>query len=418
MPGVRYDLMNSADPRVKNPDAALAAMNLDTSRMNLDTNNFGPRLGFAYRVTQGDRLVLRGGYGVFYARTPAIMTGTAHWQNGIQVRTYTLQLNFPVYPQVLSTPPALGVTPNIYVFAPDYVQPQTHQWSLNLETEVAKDYALTLGYLGVRGVHLSRTRDINLFPAEALQGQLAGATAVTFFRHPGVAGPARPNPAFGRISIFESGANSINHGGFIQLTKRYSRNFQALTSYTFSKVIDTAPNQVAVVVGTDDTLMQQNSLLPNLDRGLGDADIRHRFVISGVWDLPYAGGLANPVARTLLRDYQVSLITTIQSGQHFSPTVFGDPNNNGQTPTDRPPVGRSTLEGPGFASVDMRISRDLPLFREGPRLRLMFEAFNLTNRANFTAFNRGQYSFTAATRTFVPVANYLQRTGTADPRIV
>ena len=73
---------------------------------------------------------------MFYGRTPGILTGTAFSQNGIQVQTYTLTANMPDLPGILSAPPALSRTPDIYVFAPDYVQPLTHQWNFNLERQL------------------------------------------------------------------------------------------------------------------------------------------------------------------------------------------------------------------------------------------------------------------------------------------
>lgn len=270
----------------------------------------------------------------------------------------------------------------------------------------------------MRAQDLGRTRDINLFPAQLIPGTLAGQP-VSFYRHPGTAGPARPNPNFGRISLFESGGSSVYHGGFIQATKRYSAGFQLLASYTWSHVIDNAPESTAVVVGADDSKLTQNMLQPNLDRGNGDSDIRHRFVFSGVWDLNYGQGLSNPVARALLSGYQISTIANVQSGRFFSLTVSGDPNNDRVTATDRPlELGRNTIEGPGFMSVDARISREITVVPERARLRIMVEAFNLTNRANFTAFNRGIYTFNAATQVFSPASNFLVRTGTSDPRIL
>ena len=234
--GIRYDLFELANPKVKNPDPGLAAANLDTSLIPIDKNNIGGRLGFAYRLSQNGNTVVRGGVGNYYGRTPSILTGTAFTQNGIQVQTYTLTANLPAYPSILTAPPALNRTPDIYVFAKDYVQPLTWQWSLNVEHPLGRDYAITAGYLGVRGEHLSRTRDINFLPAVPQQGSFADGTPVTYMRHLG-----RANPAFGRISLFDSGADSIYHGGFIQLSKRFSQNFQVQTSYTFSKVIDSRP---------------------------------------------------------------------------------------------------------------------------------------------------------------------------------
>jgi len=416
--GIRYDLMDSRDPLVRNPDQGLAAMGIDTARMNLDSNNFAPRFGFAYRLTRSNRLLLRGGYGIYYGRTPAILTGTAHSQNGIQVQTYTIRENLPVYPAVLSRPPAASRTPDIYAFAPNYVQPLTHQWSLNVETEVSANWLVTLGYLGVRGTHLTTTRDINLFPSVAERGVWIDGSPIDVLRHPAT----RPNRNFGRISLFDSGQDSIYHGGFVQLTKRLSRSMQILTSYTWSKVIDTVPEATSVVVGTgDDAKVAQDTLLPGLDRGLGDSDIRHRFVFSGVWDIDYARSLTSPAARGILGGYQLSLIANVTSGRWFSQTVGGtsDVNRDGNARTDRPAgVGRNTIEGPGFAAVDLRFSKDVPVGSERVRLRLIFEAFNLTNRANFNNFNRTPVAFNANTLAFTPVAGYLARTGSADPRIL
>ncbi|MBI1788767.1 MAG: TonB-dependent receptor [Acidobacteria bacterium] len=418
--GVRYDVFKLAAGTVKNPDPGLAAMGLDTSRINTDSNNLGPRLGFAYRLTKSDKMVLRGGYGTYYARTPAIMSGTTHTNNGIQVLNYELRSNFPTYPNALAAAPNIrGVTPNIYLFAKEYVQPMTHQWSLNLETQVTPRTSVNLGYLGVRGEHLSQTRDINLYPAELLDGRFADGTAVKFYRHPGTAGPARPNPNFGRISLNDSGADSTYHGGFVQINKRYAKHFQVSAAYTFSKVIDTAPDQTSVVVPFDDGKNVQNTLTPRLDRGPGDANVKHRLVFSSVWDIDYAKSLANPAARALLGGYQLAVLSSVQSGRYFSATVSSDPNNNSQTATDRPPyLGRNTIEGPGFATLDARISRVIPLYRERAQLRIIVEAFNLTNRANFSNFNRGQYTFNAGTRVFTPTTNFLIRTGSADPRIL
>jgi outer membrane receptor protein involved in Fe transport len=417
--GLRYDLFDYRNPSVRNPDAGLLAQGLNTSRIPRDGNNFAPRVGFAYKATDSGRIVVRGGYGIYYWRTPSILTGTAFTQNGIQVQTYTLNAatgGIPVYPNILSAPPALSRRPDIYVFAPNYVQPFSAQWSFNTEFQVARDYAVTLGYLGVRGEHLTRTRDINLFPPQLVSGTLNGAP-ITFLRYPGVGGPARPNSNFGRISVFDSGADSIYHGVFIQLTKRYAQHFLLQTSYTFSKVIDDKPDQTQVVVGVDDSKQAQFPTLPNLDRGRGAADVTHRFVFSSVWDINYANNFSNGFARALLNGYQLSILSQVQSGRPFSFGVGGDPNNDGATATDRPPaVGRNTYTGPNLLTADARFSRDIGI-GERAKLRLIFEAFNLTNRANFSTLLTTQYNFTAATNTFTAAPGFLSRTATFDPGI-
>lgn len=420
--GIRYDLFSYAQPLVKNPDALLAAAKLDTSRINRDRNNLAPRFGFAYRLDEAGKTVVRGGYGVFYGRTATILIGTAHSQNGIQVQTYTLSAAnavqapvIPKYPAVLAAPPTIGRTPDIYVVDPGYVQPQTHQWNFNLERQIGKDLAITLGYLGVRGVHLTRARDINLFPAALVQASFANGTATSFYAHPA----GRPNPSFGRITLDDSGGDSVYHGAFLQATKRYSRNFQLQASYTFSKAIDSLPDQTSVVIGSDDAKVAQDTLNPNADRGPGDAHIPHRFVVSTVWDINYANRLASKPAQYILGGYQFSIIGSAQSGRRFSARTNADLNNDGNRASDRSPgYGRNTIEGPGFAAVDLRVSKDLPIYTERAKLRLIFEAFNALNRTNFTTINQTAFNYTAATKVFVPVATFLAPTNTSDPRIL
>src|SRR5262249_27423838 len=159
----------------------------------------------------------------------SIITGTAFSQNGIQVLNYTLfpgDPAFPTYPSILSAAPPLA-PPNLYIFDPTYKTPRTHQFSLNIEKRIGPGASVTVGYLGVHGQNLTRTRDINLFPSVLTQGTLCAdaactaSTPVSYFRHPGAASPARPNAAFGRISVFESGGDSNYNGLFIQFVKRY-----------------------------------------------------------------------------------------------------------------------------------------------------------------------------------------------------
>lgn len=415
--GYRYDLMSFAQPSVLNPDPGLAAGGLRTNYINKDTNNHAPRLGFAYRLDQDGKHVVRGGYGIFYARTPSILIGTAHSQNGIQVQTYTLTSNLPTYPNILTAPPAVARTPDIYVVDPHYVQALTAQWNLNYEVQLAKDYAVTFGYLGVRGYHLSRTRDINLFPLFADAATYAdGTPAVIYTRQ-----ATRPNTNFGRISLFDSGGDSVYHGGFVQLTKRFSRNFQLLTNYTWSKVIDSVPDATSVVVGSDDGKVALDTLNPNRDRALGDANVKHRFVASGVWDLNYWHGTSNGFVRYAVNGWQISGIFNARSGNPYSPGLGGnaDVNRDGNTRNDRAPMaGRNIYTLPSVYTMDARVSKVIPLFRESVRLRLMGEAFNLTNRANIGNVNRTPFNFNSTTKVFTPVAAFRAPTTALDPRIM
>ena len=121
----------------------------------------------------------------------------------------------------------------------------------------------------------------------------------------------------------------------------------------------------------------------------------------------------------VLGGWQLSTIAQVQSGRVFSALVSGDPNNDQNTANDRVPgLGRNTITGPAFETVDLRISRDIPLYKERVRLRLIGEAFNLTNRANFNGLQNTQYAFSSATQVFTPRTDFLRPTSTFDPRIL
>src|SRR2546430_17719209 len=107
--GEHYDRQFLTRPPVQNPDPQLLAAGLDTSRQPSDRNNFGPRAGFSYALN--DRTVIRGGYGIFYGRTTAIMLGTAHSNNGINILGVTLTCTnvpnpCPTYPNIFTAAPS------------------------------------------------------------------------------------------------------------------------------------------------------------------------------------------------------------------------------------------------------------------------------------------------------------------------
>ncbi len=295
--GLRYDYFNYAQPPVSNPDPSLAAMNLKTNRIHIDSKDFGPRFALAYSPTEDGKTVVRAGYGIFYGVTPSIFTGTAFTQNGIQVQSFTFNTpNIPVsYPNLLPGIPSVNRTPSLFVFSSDFVNPRTQQWNFNLERQLGNNYSITLGYLGLHALHLPRTRDINLYPSTPVTDPTVGGGSLQFYRHP----TARPNPRYGRIWLADSGADSTYHGAFVQLSKRFSHNFLIQTSYTWSHAIDDNPDATAVVFGTDDAKLVQNNLQPNLDRGNANADIRHRFVFSSVFETNFARRSASPLLRAV-----------------------------------------------------------------------------------------------------------------------
>ena len=391
--GVRYDLQKLKSPEITNPDAGLAALGIDTGQVNRDNNNFGPRLGFAWNPLKSEKMVVRGGYGIFFARTPAIMLATATSNNGIQVINVRFTgAAMPTYPARFTSLQSGGTTaaPSIYVFAKDFVSPYVQQWSLGTECQLFKDTALTVSYLGVKGTHLQRTRDINLLPPVPIAIPDPNGNNLTFLRFPG-----RRLANFARISLFDSTANSIYHGLTVQLNKRFSQSFQLMAAYTYSRALDDVPDATSVVIGADDSKIVQNTLNNRDDRGLASADLRNRFVLSGVWDLSsYTKAIDNPVARAVLGGWSFAAILTAEDGRPYSARVGSDINNDGNSATDRvPAVGRNTFISPGYLSFDPRITREIR-FYERARLQFIVEAFNAFNRVNFDRIQNVMFNTT------------------------
>ncbi|HYX42057.1 MAG TPA: TonB-dependent receptor, partial [Pyrinomonadaceae bacterium] len=255
--GLRYDYQGLACPPVQNADPLLLSNGIDTARCPKDKNNFGPRFGFSYAFNE--RTVVRGGFGLYYANTPAIVLGTAHSQNGINVTGVNLtaaQITAAglTYPNILTAPPAgTSANPNLFVFAPNYVNPYVEQGRIGVEREIVKNLSLSATYLYYHGVHLTRTRDINLFAPTAFPRTGPDGVTYTFLRFSSARPISRTSGvSYNRISIFESAAHSLYNGLAIQATQRLTRGFQFIAAYTFSKAKDDRPDQTIVVVGADD----------------------------------------------------------------------------------------------------------------------------------------------------------------------
>jgi carboxypeptidase family protein len=407
--GLRYDLALWTPPPVKNPDPQLATFGVDTSFLKNDKNNFGPRSGFAYRPLDSNRLVVRGGYGFYYGRTPQILMSTAFAQNGIS----TVSLSFtgaaiPPYPSTFTSQPSTGTPgkPSILFFDHNYVLPLIFQGSLGVEYEVLPNTTVGLSYLNVRGEHLSRTRDINFLPAVAIPVTLPGLGARTLLRYPG-----RAMTDFVRAEVFDSGADSFFNGFTLTLKRRFTSRYQVGLSYTYSKTIDTVPEFTSVVPFNpiDEPKNPQYGLTPNADRGPSVNDQRHRVVTNFLWDLDYFHNVSNPVVRYLIGGWQFSGIITAQTGQPYSNGVSGDPNNDSNGATDRVPGdGRNTKYGPTIANWDFRVTKGIPI-HERLKLQVALDAFNAFNQAPFLArdLRTTLYSFDAKTNTFSgPASNF------------
>ena len=416
--GLRYDRQGIKQPDVLNSDPQLLAAGLDTNNIHQDNNNIGPRLGFAWTPGGDNRTVVRGGYGIYYGRTTAIMIGTAHSNNGINVQTITFTGDLiPQYPNLYSSIPS-GVAlpkPTIFVFQPGFQNPRVQQGSLGAERALNDDLAVGVTYQYLKGEDLPRSTDLNVGDPTSVTATIAGGGTVNFKRY-----TARPFSDFARIIAFESTARSKYNGVTFDLMKRFSNNWQARLSYTFGSVKDDRPDATAVVPGSfDDAKFASDPQNFSTDYTYGDNDVRHRIVLSGVWSLDnYAHGIQSHAMRELVEGWTISGIASYQSGQPYSALVSADLNNDGNTRNDLAPgTRRNQFRYPAQFSVDPRITRDIPVGGTA-HVQLIAEAFNLFNSHNVNGVQQTYYSWNAGTSTLTRNASFGTPTSSYGPRIV
>jgi outer membrane receptor protein involved in Fe transport len=424
--GLRYDYQLIAKPPLTNSNpitiqdpttfatqttSTLPALGFDTGFRPSDKNNFGPRFGLSYAFD--DKTVLRGGYGIYYGRTPAIMTGTVHSQNGIQVVSISITCGgtapnvCPTYPNVFSTVPTGANRPlaNLYLFDQDYKQPFTHQARVQFEKEVFKNTTFSVQYAMFKGVDLSRTRNINLFAPVATT--VGGLTFMRFQTEREKYGDvatgnsnvrARPIRDFDRISLFQSSAKSFYQGLTFEFNRRFSNRWQFNTSYTLAKAKDNKPDQTSVVPGSsgDEAKIAENQFDLSGEYGRSDLDIRHRFIFSSVYETGVFKYGDNAILKALLSDYVLTGIFAAQSGIAYSALVSGDPNGDGVNATDRVPgTVRNQFSTPAAYILDLRLGRIIR-FGERYRLSLFAEGFNILNRPNIQSVSTNQFAATVS----------------------
>ena len=270
----------SSRSRRSGTDPQLARAGIDTSTLKTDTNNWVR--AWAWPGPSGQHYVVRAGYGLFCGRTPSIMVGTAHSNNGINVQTITFTgALVPTYPNIFTSIPA-GATlpkPSIFIFDNAYQNARVQQASTGVDYAIGRNTSLSVSYLFVHGDQLPRSTDINIGAATPITFAVAG-TGETIPHYRFAAGPFTN---FARIISFQSTAVSTYQGLTFEANRRFSGGLQGRASYTVGRVTDTVPDATAVVPGGgDDAKFASNPADFDADRTVGNNDQRQRLVLSGV----------------------------------------------------------------------------------------------------------------------------------------
>ncbi|MDT5262734.1 MAG: hypothetical protein QOC61_1738 [Acidobacteriota bacterium] len=388
--------------------------------------NFAPRFGISQNIPRMG-LVLHGAFGIFY--TPVDMNT---WCN----QRHNVPFVFPETQQSDNFTPAAGIvashfnfgqpvlgqtTVSFAAFDPHAPAQYIKQWSLAIEKSLGPETTLEVGYLGSRGMHLQRSHLINnAAPGPGAIGPRRPFTTLSFL--PGVVLPDNitvANTTFpvSGINLLENTARSWYDAGYANVRRRFSRGWTFLANYTFAKSLSDAPDFRSTMF--ESAIPQNNS---DLSSEKGPAcDIRHRFSLSTVYDIPGFGksGLTN----ALTRGWQLAAVFQAQSGFPLTISVFGDTANSGTLLGENPiranytglevfgpgtrtsdawfnpaafstpaaftfgNVGRNTVYGPGMQTLDVALHREFVL-TEKMRFQFRAELFNALNHTNLGTPNR------------------------------
>ena len=392
-------------------------------------HNFAPRFGIS-KAFPDQGIVLHGAYGIFF--TPVDMNTWCNQRHNVPyVFPETQQSdNFTPSASILKNqldfgPAALGQTTVSFTAMDPHAPSQyIEQWSISVEKSLGHQTTLEVGYLGSHGVHLQRAHLINNAPPG-----------------PGAIGPRRPFPKISfvpgsvlpsgvtytppttgcpnnqicfpvsTINLLENTAQSWYDAGYVNVRRRYSHGITLLANYTWAKDLSDAPDFRSPMF--ESSIPQNNN---NLFAERGPAcDIRHRFALSAVFDIP--AWERSGFVRAVSKDWHISTVYQVQTGFPLTVSVFGDTANSGTVLGENPiranvtgePIfpsgthtaaswfnrkafaapaaytfgdsGRNSVYGPGLQTLDLALVRDFNL-TERAKFQFRGEFFNALNHTN------------------------------------
>jgi len=414
--GLRYEHTFLPTPPLTNSDYP------QTGRIPGYGLDFAPRAGFAWNL-DGGKTVLRGGYGLYYARYPGAMINSLFTTNNLYQKTLSLQTTqssqtavAPVFPNLLPSP--VG-TPGAAIvgFAVNGLRtPYSEQGDLSIQRALDSKTSLTVSYLWSRALEMLTVRDLNLpvVPTHSItyntlnsSGQQTG-----IFTTPVYLVSDKIDPRYNRILGVDNGGNSYYNGLAVQLNRRFANGFQGSLAYTWSHAIDDNLQNAGsnLFLGNNSPTSLFNGDYQD-NRGDAASDIRQRLVINWIYS-PVLTQKTDLLSRLLVNNWQLATITTISTGAPLteslsvtnnltaaqisslnlpSPLAFTGTLNGFGGSNQTPFLGINTLRLPNTYRADARISKILPI-KEHFTATLNFEVFNLANNITFTGINTRGYN--------------------------
>lgn len=359
--GLRYEwTSNPADVRKQTLNAISTLPGVYEFREpTTDTNNLMPRVGFAWDPTGFGQWAVRGGFGVSFdvtpqnfpllqlppqlqtEQSPGITCGLPNppaWcasGSGFLAGGGLRQINVPPATQEEARLATQGIIL-------DQVQPKVLTWTLGVQRELMKNTSLELRYLGTRATQLpvqARTNTISAFTAGVqplptffsntqVPGTIVGGSRLADFESfdPFI------HPEFSLMTAFPTIGGSIYHAGSADLNRRFARGLMLRANYTWAHNIDDATNELFSSVVNPRRPFDWMNL--RLDRGRSTLDIRHKFALSWIYELPNISSDSG-LFRTFAHGWQWNGTYLAQTGQPVSILANADANANADAAGDR-----------------------------------------------------------------------------------
>jgi hypothetical protein len=420
--------------------------------INPDLNNFAPRIGLAYQIAS--KLAVRAGYGIFYGgqengpfsnpspgfNPPFFSTQVFSTNCGAaSANPHGLDCSIPNFNVMSKGFPANSLsdpnTPSLYSLDPRLVTPYTQQWHLGFEYQLPSETILEITYGGSRGLKLFGFYNGNQeVPTSDSAAPAAPRRPANNNNWPGAAGPCDLNPANNfadanncnpalNTVIADLRSNTFSNYNSLQarLEKRFTHGVQFEAAYTFAHALDNASSASLGSVNNGDF---QDQRFPKQNYSNADFDVRHRFVFSYEYDLPFGRGKsfgkdASGVLNQIIGDWQMAGVFSAATGNYYTatdivsvanadcggtvgfycsrPNLVGNPNAHPCVPGTLfntcafapntvqgtfGNAGRNIIQGPGYKTWDTSLVKQFPI-REQMHLEFRAEFFNLLNHVNY-----------------------------------
>lgn len=414
-----------------------ARYELDSQYGPLSTpnHNIGPRASFAWDPFKDHKMVVRGGYGIFYspiygqiadvvqtlglvngfrqiaqvfvpltgapgnpALTSAAIFQTLFAQGKVQCLTPAINQAACITPADL-TQFGINITHNgpvpplsvLFSGQPDYQSPYSQQAEFGIEREIWGGISVSASYVYVHTLHLPVAIDTNLLNTAPITTAVSPFTgqSVSFRNWNTASGPCAgagivtcfANPLLLQNNVYESAGRAVYHGGILEVKKRFTHHMSLMASYTYSKALSDVTD-----FNSDFSPFDQTNLRG--ERGPSDFDQRHKLVLASV--------MTSPFKNSFFSGFELAPVIRYNSGHPFNVLAGGSNVNNDRHSTNDRPLGygRNAGVGPDFFDVDLRLARRFKI-TEKTGIQFTAEAFNLFNRTNFGSVNNEYTTFGA-----------------------